>query len=172
MQYMGLSVFSLPISLWMFVGIGVLYFIIIKSEVWSICHCLELGHEKVVCTVCPSMFIWFYGYSDGNSTGLFLSSIPSYQQGKEFAHNVRVTWLLLMPICLYNDGTKPLLEPMLTNHHTFLSYSPDSNFTSGFHMLTNFPNWSRFDINSVSIPGTYIYEDTPYIMLWHLRLNI
>ena len=28
------------------------YFIIIKSKVWPICHCLGLGHETMVCAVC------------------------------------------------------------------------------------------------------------------------
>ena len=37
----------------------VLYLIIIiKSEVWSICHCLGLGHEIMVCTVCFFIFLW------------------------------------------------------------------------------------------------------------------
>ena len=44
-QYMGLCVFSLLISLMMIVRICALYFIIIKLEVWSIWHCLGLGHE-------------------------------------------------------------------------------------------------------------------------------
>ena len=49
-QYMGLCVFSLPIYLMMIVRIYVLYLIIvIKSEVWPICHCLGLGHETKVC---------------------------------------------------------------------------------------------------------------------------
>ena len=30
--------------------------IIIKSEVWTIIHCLGLGHETMVCAVC--LFIW------------------------------------------------------------------------------------------------------------------
>ena len=29
-----------------------------QSEVWSITHCLGLGHETLVCTVCLSMFLW------------------------------------------------------------------------------------------------------------------
>ena len=56
-QYMGLFVFSLPISLVMIVGIYVLCrIVIIKSEVWPICHCLGLDHETVLCVVCPSTF--------------------------------------------------------------------------------------------------------------------
>ena len=35
--------------------------IIIKSEVWTITHCLGLGHETMVCAVCLSVFLctWF-----------------------------------------------------------------------------------------------------------------
>ena len=43
---MGLCVFSLPIFLIMLLRIRILYLIIIiKSEVWHVCHCLGLGHE-------------------------------------------------------------------------------------------------------------------------------
>ena len=56
MQYMELCVFSLPIYLMMIMGIRVLYhIIIIKSEVWPICHCLGFGHETVICTACLSI---------------------------------------------------------------------------------------------------------------------
>ena len=57
-QYVGLCVFSLPIS---FVMIERKYLlcliIIIKSEVWTITHCLGLGHDTMVCTVCLSIFL-------------------------------------------------------------------------------------------------------------------
>ena len=37
----------------------VLYLIIIiKPEAWIINHCLELGHETMVCAVCLTMFLW------------------------------------------------------------------------------------------------------------------
>ena len=62
-QYVGLCGFSLPISL---VMTEYIYFvcriIIIKSEVWTIIHCLGLGHETIVCAVCLSKFLcrWFW----------------------------------------------------------------------------------------------------------------
>ena len=56
MQFRGLCVFSLPISLMMIVRICVLHLIIIITpEVWPICHCSGLGHETVVCL---SIFLW------------------------------------------------------------------------------------------------------------------
>ena len=57
MQYMGLCVFSLPLSLVMIVKVCVLHvIIIIKSQVWTICHCLGLGHETIICALCLSMY--------------------------------------------------------------------------------------------------------------------
>ena len=32
--------------------------IIIKSDVWSITHCLGLGHETMVCALCLFVFLW------------------------------------------------------------------------------------------------------------------
>ena len=56
-QYVGLYIFSLPISVVMIEIIYILCFIIIiKSEVWTITHCLGLGHETMVSTVCLSIF--------------------------------------------------------------------------------------------------------------------
>ena len=38
--------------------------IIIKSEVWTIIHCLGLVHETMVCAVCLFMFLWINDYGD------------------------------------------------------------------------------------------------------------
>ena len=58
-QYVGLYVFSLPTPLVMIERIYILCpIIIIKSEVWTITHYLELGHETMVCAVCLSIFLW------------------------------------------------------------------------------------------------------------------
>ena len=57
-QYLGLCVFSLPTSLVMIGRICILcLIIIIKSEVWTITHCLGISHETMVCAVCLSIFI-------------------------------------------------------------------------------------------------------------------
>ena len=38
----------------------ILYLIIVlKSEVWTICNCLGVGHEMMVCFVCLSMFFLY-----------------------------------------------------------------------------------------------------------------
>ena len=53
MQYVGLYVFSSPISLVMIERIYILcLIIIIKSEVWTISRCLGLCHETMVSAVC------------------------------------------------------------------------------------------------------------------------
>ena len=58
-QYVGLYVFSLPLSLVMIGRIYILcLIIIIKSEVWTITHCLGLGHETMVSAVCLCVFLW------------------------------------------------------------------------------------------------------------------
>ena len=57
-QYVGLCVFSLPISFVMIERIYILcLIIIIKSEVRTITHCLGLAHETMVCAVCLSIFL-------------------------------------------------------------------------------------------------------------------
>ena len=57
-QYVGLYVFSLPISLVMIERIHILcLIIIIKSEVWTITHCSGLGHETMVSAVCLFIFL-------------------------------------------------------------------------------------------------------------------
>ena len=55
------NVFRLPISIIMFVRMPVLYLIIIiKSEVWIICHRLGSGHAgTILCAACLSIFSWF-----------------------------------------------------------------------------------------------------------------
>ena len=56
LQFVGLYVFSLLISLVMIEIIYILcLIIIIKSEVWTITHCLGLGHETMVSAVCLSI---------------------------------------------------------------------------------------------------------------------
>ena len=58
-QYMGLCVFILPISLVMIERIYTLsYYHHQKWVVWTIIHCLGLGHETMVCAVCLSIFFW------------------------------------------------------------------------------------------------------------------
>ena len=60
-QYVGLDVFSSPISLVMIERIYMLcLIIIIKSEVWTITHCVGLRHETMVSAVCLSIFLFFW----------------------------------------------------------------------------------------------------------------
>ena len=44
-------------------GLRLLYLlIIIKSEVWPVCHCLGFGHEAMVWATCLSIFSLWYTY--------------------------------------------------------------------------------------------------------------
>ena len=73
-KYMGLCVFSLSIFLVMIEIIYTLSYIIIKSEVWTIIHCLELGHETMVRVACFSIFLW-------GITPIGVKSLPFYYLG-------------------------------------------------------------------------------------------
>ena len=46
--------------------------IIIKPEVWTITHCLGLGHETMVCAVCIFVFLWICDMA-GLLRGTFVS---------------------------------------------------------------------------------------------------
>ena len=59
-QHVWLCAFSLPISLVMIEKLYILCLIIIESEVWTITHCLWLGHERMVCAVCLFIFLYMW----------------------------------------------------------------------------------------------------------------
>ena len=50
-----------PFPLWWLREYTFCLIVIIKSEVWTIIHCLGSGHETMVCTVCLSIFLWIRG---------------------------------------------------------------------------------------------------------------
>ena len=83
-QYVGLYVFSLLISLVMIERIYILCLIInIKSVVWTINHCLGLGHELMVSAVCFSIFLpkhvlWYYQSCQPNKIS-FRNNHPIFQ---------------------------------------------------------------------------------------------
>ena len=57
MQYIAVVRFQLTLSPLMEVKMYVLYLIIIKSKVWTISHCLSLGHETMAWAVCLAIFL-------------------------------------------------------------------------------------------------------------------
>ena len=72
----GLYVFSLSISFVMIERIYILcLIIIIKSEVWTITHCLWLGHEKMVCAICVSICLWWYQHQIQYNLAYIISDI-------------------------------------------------------------------------------------------------
>ena len=76
-QYMGLYVFSLPISLVVIERIYILFLIIIiKSEVWTITHCLGLGHETMVSAVWVLYsYIWVINNFIAYSTATYIRGL-------------------------------------------------------------------------------------------------
>ena len=63
MQYMGLSVFSLPVSRVMIEQLCVLHFIIIiSSEEWVTSHCSRLGHETMGKFDCGVRYVIIFQY--------------------------------------------------------------------------------------------------------------
>ena len=79
-QYVRLCVFSLPISLVIIERIYILcLIIIIQSEVWTITHCLRLGHETMVCAVCLSVFLLSDSYVKSTfSTRIFCRGVSGF----------------------------------------------------------------------------------------------
>ena len=129
MQYMGLCVISLPISLMMIVRICVLYLItIIKSEVWPICHCLGLGHEtmKMRC-----MFFFFFYILLINTSMLKTKwSLPRRYFETYFPHAKLFcfdwNWIVFLRFQLiashlvmawHKTGDKPISQPILMKTH-------------------------------------------------------
>ena len=56
-QSMGLCVLVNPFALWWWRKYSLCLIIIIKSEIWTIIHCLRLGHETMECAVFFSIFL-------------------------------------------------------------------------------------------------------------------
>ena len=61
-----------PFLLWWLREYILCLIIIIKSEVWTITHCLGLCHEIMVSAVCLSIFLWIYDMA-GLLRGTFVS---------------------------------------------------------------------------------------------------
>ena len=73
--------------------------IIIKSEVWTITHCLGLGHETMVCTVCLSIFLCIMSVfrvfqslwnSAVASAAFLLRHLPNLKVIHAFSHSQRL----------------------------------------------------------------------------------
>ena len=98
-QYVGLYVFSLPISLVMIERIYKLCLIIIvKSEAWTITHCLGLGHDTVASAVCLSIFLLEHFFEKIRDTKLsvllgvdMVCCIPYWMQQDRHEERICVT---------------------------------------------------------------------------------
>ena len=119
-QYVGLCAVSLPIPLVMIGRIYILCLIItIKSEVWTITHCLWLGHEKIVWAVCLSIVLSGIGvmHAIEAPTSKQVNTLRCRQNGRHFPRHI-FKFILLnehiwisITISLKFDP-KPLCEPI------------------------------------------------------------
>ena len=99
-QYVGLCVFSLHIPFVMIEWIYILcLIIIIKSEVWTITHCLGLGHETMECTVCLSIFLWESPHLRALN---FILQDDRYQSDAQRITSHRILWYAITYTCLIN----------------------------------------------------------------------
>ena len=108
-QYMGLCVFSWPISLLMIERVHILCLIIItiKSEVWTIIHCL--GHETMVCTVCLAIFL-HHKFGD---QGYIPQTLFEHENKRSNAwyHKPNILNLTSIEIVTYNWWTRSWGDP-------------------------------------------------------------
>ena len=95
-QYVGLCVFSLPISFVMVERIYILcLIIIIKSQVLTITQCLGLGHETMVCAVCLSIFLFLSFYIHDIQCDVIIQPYPNFS----VAFNHLWSWSLWVNKC-------------------------------------------------------------------------
>ena len=138
-EYMGLCVFSLSISLVMIERIYTLfYFIIIKSDAWTIILCLGLGHETMVCAVCLSIFlsytfpfmkiniVWFQYHGNlflGILVTIIVNTLRPRQNGRHFA-----------------DDT---FKPIFVNENIRISIKISLKFVPNIPALVKIMAWRR-----------------------------
>ena len=99
--------------------------IIIKSEVWTITHCLGLGHETMVCAVCLSIFLWICDIA-GLLRGIFVSwwylpwICPSVTDMQHYCHARYPTddWHLAYMFLLVNFSVKVCLEGVFPHSYS------------------------------------------------------
>ena len=83
--------------------IRVLYVIIIKSEVWTICHCLGLGHETMVYALRVFLYYLLLIQNEENYFRMTKNGVKSLSRRGAYVHQWSGSTIV------------PLPEPMLTN---------------------------------------------------------
>ena len=83
--------------------------IIIKSEEWTITHCLGLGHGKMVCAVCLSVFLC----NQNQNKTMFITTMHKYT---EYIHNINNNgWMTMW------EMKHSALVPLHLSHYVFIS---------------------------------------------------
>ena len=68
-----------PFPLWWLREYLLCLIVIIKSEVWSIIHCLGLGHETMVCAICFCIFLSWLSLANRLTHSKYLNEIHSFR---------------------------------------------------------------------------------------------
>ena len=120
-QYVGLYVFSLSISLVMNERIYILcLIIIIKSEAWTITHCLGLGHETMVSAVCLSISLWTWFALCRKL--IWFGAGPYYSYPSPWWRHQMETFSALLALCAGNSpvtGEFPAQRPVAQSFDVF-----------------------------------------------------
>ena len=95
--------------------------IIIKSEVWTISHCLGLGHETMVCAVCLSIFLWC-------SPGALASTMCHWRPFC-FSTKFLSKYFLVMPLCLEWFVWSYTITPRMYNYMFLYTNGPHRHFS-------------------------------------------
>ena len=133
LYYIWGCVFSVyPFPLWWLREHTLCLIIIIKSEVWSIIHCLGLGHETMVCSVCFSIFLLTrstmasVGHNELTHWGL-VTPYGDKRSGSTLAqvmaccltapsHYLNQCWLILSKVQWHSSGGNFIRDTPAINH--------------------------------------------------------
>ena len=139
-QYVGLCVLSLPISLVMIERIYILcvIIIIIISEVWTITHCLGLGHETMVCAVCLSIFLYIYIY-----IYIYIYKLIVAWWGPYVVTELGYHWFRYGLVAC---STKPSLEP----RSTYFKFTPLGTCTALWADACLWWSWPSASLNKLT----------------------
>ena len=90
--------------------------IIIKSEVWTIIHCLGLGHETMVCAV------FLYSYQDLMHYQQYLRSVESL--------NVVFNWCKFLKSVIHTQSMMPTIHEIAFAIYEFMQLRANKYLTS------------------------------------------
>ena len=153
-QYVGLCVFSLSIAFVMIESIYILCLIIIIKSVWTITHCLGLGHETMVCAVHQIGSMNYYPLfrvrswnNDMRCMSVYILIHNLHWWDMEYVIQNKAVFAHL---CFYfcdtdNDNQESMLNTNVTSQLLIL-YCEGNWITSVPYLLTNWYLWDMVAI--------------------------